>query len=207
VTVTLVSDDADDALRPAIAALNAVSARGGAPSAVRVLRDAPRTADSAAARDGAAIVHWPRIGTAGATAQGMWAGGSTLVAPLARLPLPAGGRTIARWSDGERAAAEWALGPGCVREIGAGVPASGDVALQPAFVAVARELFAPCESVGAAVPDSVARTFSRPGPAATAAVLRAANATSPLAPWLVGAAILLLAGEMYVRRDGRGAIR
>ncbi len=199
--VTLVTGDADDALRPVVAALTAEGARGSS-AAVRVVRAGPSAADSAAARDGAAVVVWPRIGGAVATAQGLWAGGATLVAPLARLTLPAGGTVVARWADGAPAAVESTLGRGCIRVIGAGMPSAGDVALQPAFFSVARALAAECSgaSVGAAVDDSIVKSFTRGGPAAAAAALRGADESSPLAPWLFGAALLLLIGELFVRR-------
>jgi hypothetical protein len=200
--VTLVSDDPDDALRPPIAALNARAARDGGALPVTVVRRGLSAADSAAARDGAAVVRWPRIGAATATAQGLWAGTGTLVAPLARMAIPLGGRAVARWADGERAAAEWPVGRGCVRVIGVGVPSAGDVTLQPAFTAVARSLLAPCDGAGsgARAPDSLATLFARAGAAATAAALRSSDESSPLAPWLLGAALVLLAGELAVRR-------
>src|ERR1019366_10825866 len=123
--VTIVSDDPDDALRPHMAALNADAGRGAAPAAVLVVRGGPSAADSAAAREGAAVVYWPRTGGATPSAQGLWAGSATLVAPLARLPIPPGGRVVARWADGERAAAEGPLGRGGVRAVGHGVPSAG----------------------------------------------------------------------------------
>lgn len=200
--VILVSDDPDDALRAPIAALNATAARGAAPATVRVVRSGPSSADSAAARDGAALVSWPRIGSAAPSAQGLWAGNATLVAPLARLAIPAAGRPVARWADGQRAAAEWPLGRGCVRAVGVGVPSAGDVTLQPAFGAVARSLLAPCDGANlwAAASDSLAKLFERPGAAATAAALRSTDEDSPLAPWLLAVALLLLACELVVRR-------
>jgi hypothetical protein len=205
-TATLVSDDGDDALRPFVAALNAESARGSA-ATVRIVRSPASAADSAAARDGAAVVVWPRIGSATATAQGLWAGGATIVAPLARLTLPSGGAVVARWADGAPAAAEWPLGRGCIRVIGAAVPPAGDISLQPAFYSVARALVAECggASAGAAIADSVAKSFVHAGPAATAAALRSADESSPLAPWLFGAALLLLIGELFIRRGSAEA--
>jgi hypothetical protein len=214
VDVALSSDDAGDALRPVISALNTRAA--GAKTTVRaiipvrVLREVPRAADSAAARAGTAIVVWPRVAggdaTAAPSAQGLTAGNATLVAPLGRSAVPqsaAGGRVIARWADGTPAAVESPLGLGCVRTIGVGVPAAGDVTIQPAFGAIARALFAPCENanVADAAPDSVARTFARAGAAASATALRSSDERSPLAPWLVAAALLLLIGELAVRRD------
>ncbi|MGH7654624.1 MAG: hypothetical protein ACREN6_08175, partial [Gemmatimonadaceae bacterium] len=109
---------------------------------------------------------------------------------------------VARWADGSPAAIEQPLGRGCVRTIGVGVPAVGDITLRPAFMAFARALLAPCAGAGvsAPAPDSVARRFARGGPAAVAASLRPADESSPLAPWLLGVALLLLVGELFVRR-------
>ncbi len=202
--VTLANGEPGDPLRPAVAALNGVAAPGAARAAVRVVRGVPSAADSAVARGGAAVVAWPPAGNAAPSAQAVWAGTSTLVAPLVRLPVPPGGRVVARWADGEIAAAEWPLGSGCLRAVGVGVPAVGDIPLQPAFTAVARALLGACDGVRAAraVPDSVARIFSRGGAAATAASLEASDDQSPLAPWLIAAALLLLVGELVVRRGG-----
>jgi hypothetical protein len=202
--VALVSGDPDDALRPAIAALNNATGHAGRAAPVRVVRAAPLAGDSAAAREGAAVVVWPHIGTTPPSAQGVWAGNATLVAPLARMVLPqaTGSRVVARWADGAPAAIESPLGRGCVRTIGVGVPVAGDVTLQPAFVAVARVLLAPCDgaNVGAAASDSTARLFTRSGAAATAAAIRPDDDRSPLAPWLLGGALLLLVGELFARR-------
>ncbi len=213
VAITLVSGDADDALRPAIGALNhavpnnaaGTAGRAGTAAAVRVLRARLVAADSAAARDGAAVVSWPHAGTTTPTAEGLWAGNATLVAPLERMPLPGlarGSHVVARWADGAPAAIESPLGRGCVRTIGVGVPNAGDVTLQPAFMAVAYALLAPCDgaSISTAVSDSTARMFARPGPAAPSASLRPDDDRSPLAPWLLGGALLLLIGELFARR-------
>jgi aerotolerance regulator-like protein len=200
--VTVSSDDPDDPLRPPVAALNAMSRAGASVVPVRVMRRAPLAADSAAARAGAAIVYWPRMEGATRAAEGLWADGATVVAPLARLSLPPGGRVVARWADGERAAAEWPVGRGCIREVAVGVPPAGDVTLQPAFAAVARALVAPCEgaSAGSAAPDSLAARFARGGAAASASAIRSSGDRAALAPWLAGAGLLLLIGELFVRR-------
>jgi hypothetical protein len=201
-TVTLASGYPDDPLRPPVAALNATR-RPGAPAVpVLVTRRAALAADSAAARAGAAVVHWPRMEQATAAAQGLWADGATVVAPFVRLSLPSGGRVIARWADGEPAAAEWPLGRGCIREVGVGVPSAGDVTLQPAFIAVTRALVAPCEGASAApaAPDSIANLFVRGGAAARASAIRSSTDRAAIAPWLAGAALALLIGELFMRR-------
>lgn len=201
-TVTLASSDPDDALRPVIAALGAGAVSGNARTAVRVVRDAPSPGDSLAALAGGTLVYWPRMERAMPSAEGLWAGGATIVAPFARLSMKDGGRVVARWADGERAAEELTLGRGCIRSVGVGIPPAGDVTIQPAFAAVARFLLAPCDgaTTGIAASDSVARTFERPGAAATAAALRSTDEESALAPWLLAAAMLLLAVELFMRR-------
>ena len=205
--VTLVSNDADDVLRPVLAALNEHADRAAAGAAVRVVRAVLNSADSAAARAGAAVVSWPRIAAGGrVAAEGLSAGNATVVAPLERIEYPGkldGSRVVARWGDGKPAASEWPVGSGCIRRIGVGVPEAGDVTLQPAFGAVARVLLAPCDgaNVGMALSDSVAKLFVHAGPAATAAALRSTDESSPLATWLFAAALLLLLGEVVMRRD------
>ena len=66
----------------------------------------------------------------------------------------------------------------------------------------ARALLATCDgaSVSAAVSDSIAGLFARTGAAATAAGLRPDDDRSPLAPWLLGGALVLLIGELFARR-------
>jgi aerotolerance regulator-like protein len=204
-TVTLVSDDADDPLRPVVAALNASFDRGAPTASVTVMRAAPRAADTVAARAGATIVLWPRIGGTAPAAEGLSAGNATVVAPFERIANASsrsGSHIVARWGDGREAALEWSLGRGCIRVIGVGVPIAGDITLQPAFFSVARSLLAPCADAISASPvaDSVAKSFVRAGPAATAASLRGGDESSPLAPWLFGAALLLVIGELFVRR-------
>ena len=205
--IMFVSSDPDDALRPPIAALNAATGPGATALPVRVVRLPPHAADSAAARAGAAIVLWPHGAAVAPSAQGLWAGKATLVAPLERIALAttAGSRVVARWADGSPAAIEQPLGLGCVRTVGVGVPATGDITLQPSFMAVARALFAPCAAarVFASAPDSTVRQFGRAGPAATAAAVRSTDESTPLSPWLIGAALLLLVGELFVRRGSQ----
>ncbi len=208
--VTLVSGDADDALRPIVAALNASFDRGASTATVTVTRTTPHAADTAAARAGATIVFWPHIGGTAPAAEGLSAGNATVVAPLERIAIGSprsGSHVVARWGDGRDAALEWPLGRGCIRVIGVGVPTAGDVTLQPAFFSVARSLLAPCADAISASPvaDSLAESFVRAGPAATAASLRGGDESSPLAPWLFGAALLLLIGELFMRRGPVGA--
>jgi hypothetical protein len=200
VAISLVSADANDDLAPVVAALN-----GSAPAsrAVRLIRSPATAGDSARARSGAAVVEWRRIeGGAAVRAEGVWAGSTTLVAPLARLVIPAAGRAVARWSDGTAAAIESPIGTGCLRSVAIGSPAAGDVTLQPAFQAVAAELLAPCGGLmsGLLAPDSIAGAFSRIGVPAAAAAFEDQSSPSRLAPWLIAGALLLLLVEWWARR-------
>ena len=205
--VTLVSGDPDDALRPAIATLNARDVRRrSARAAVRVVRDRAVAAGDSRPRRWPARRSCTGRASAGATpsAEGLWAGGATLVAPLARLSIPEGGRVVARWADGERAAAERPAWPRVhPRRSASAFPTAGDVTLQPAFVAVARFLLAPCDgaAAGIAAADSVATSFARAGPAATAAALRSRGRALPARALAArGAACCSWPPRLFVRR-------
>ncbi len=211
--ISLIDADANDDLAPAIDALNTESAARrerensaglAAPNReVRVIRASASPADSALARTGVTIVEWRRPdAAAGGPADGVWAGRTTLVAPLSRLALPTQGRVVARWSDGMSAAVESPIGTGCVRTVGIGVPIAGDVTLQPAFQSLAAELLAPCggEVAADAASGAVAATLTRSGAPAPAAAFEDLSIPSPVAPWLIGASLLLLLSEWSVRR-------
>ena len=231
VSVTLVDTAAGSQLSAVVAALSAAAAISASTTAnanvfaVRVVRDTPSSADSAAARAGSAVVHWLRAPAVVATrVEGLSTRDATLVASLARLgaestappgapatpqPTPIGARVVARWADGAPAAVEMVLGAGCIRTVGVGLPATGDVALQPSFAAVARELLAPCggaRPAGAASADSTYRSLARSGAAALAPSLLATGGNSPLAAWLVAAALLVLVAEWWVRSRSLGVV-
>ena len=195
---------------------------GGA--SVRVVRDAPTAADSVWAREGRALVIWP-VGAsptwqrhdvtdtafAVTAPRGTSTGASglvrsaTVVARFARTNLPPPGRIIARWSDGEPAATEAALGAGCVRAVVVTVPV-GDLPLTPAFQHFARRLAAPCGAAArnAPAPDNVLATVLPPTVPASErlsiATLAAELPGSRLAGWLLALALLLALAEMWIRR-------
>ena len=198
----------DDPLAATAALLAAQSPTGPSPTPVRVVRTAMTAADSSASRGGTAVVVWPRAFAGEATARGVTDGRATLVAPLGATPVPDEGVVVARWADGTAAAVEREFGNGCVRTVGIGLADAGDVALQPAFVALARTLLGPCvlQASWPVVSDSVLSRIERGGAAASAAVLRAGDDASPLAPWLLMAAFVLLLVEAAMRRaSGRDA--
>lgn len=215
---TLDTPLADDPIAPAITRLDA--ARGV--QQVRIVRRAPSAADSAWAREGEragprsgdraagrVLVHWPVGAQTAARAEGVIAFGlreATLVAPLARLEgvldTTASPRVIARWRDGVVAATERRVGAGCVRDVAVGIPLAGDITLRPPFTAFLQAMVEPCGGArGLAVSDSVATAFADGDAAVPATRLTAASAAdSTLAAWLLGAALLALAAEWFVRR-------
>jgi len=227
VAVTLVDTALGSQLAAVVAAISSTAGDRPTSAAVRVIRDSPGAADSAAARAGAAIVHWLRApAVAKMNVEGVSTFDATLVGALARLSLPTsavaagvgapeseavawGGRIIARWADGAPAAVESGLGAGCIRTVGVGLPSVGDLPLQPSFGAVARDLLAPCGGTrpgNALLSDSSYLSLGRSGAAAIAPVLLANDGHSPIAAWLVAAALLLLVGEWWFRsRARRGA--
>lgn len=214
------SMSADDPLRPA---LELLSADRGAQD-VRLIRAAPSAADSAWVFEvpGAVLVLWPasgasadsaRDGPVDARADPVVAAGvvaldagaaAPLVAPLMRRVVPAG-RVIARWRDGTPAATERALGKGCVRSVGVGIPAAGDLTLRPPFAHFLAAMLAPCGGRrGAVLPTDALPWLHAEGTLADASDLAAAlPGTSPLSIWLFALALLLLGLEQVVRMSTR----
>jgi hypothetical protein len=168
----------------------------------RVVPGALSTADSLAARDGAAVVHWPPLDGSAPAAEGVWARGTTLVALLGRRPIDTTGQAIAFWADGSPAVVERPLGRGCIREVGVGVPLAGDLTLRSAFVRFQKAVTGGCgmRARGEVASDSIVKSLARGSAAASARLLAADDDSSPLAPWLVGFAMLALVAEWFVRR-------
>lgn len=223
--VVVESPDEDDPVAAGVALAGAV-----APAPVRIVRGETDSGSSTADSSGA-VVLWPRSGapagwerrpapdtigalTADASRAGAGPhGASTLVAPFVRVARPpaptADVRPIAWWADGEVAAIERRSGAGCVREVGVPLP-EGDLTLRPPFARLLTALIAPCGDVPASftpIPDSALAPVVGAGPAAVplARAGLAADARSPLVPWLLGGALLLLLLEWLVRRRERGA--
>jgi hypothetical protein len=217
--------DEFDAATAALAAswpgrLRTVRTPVAVPSAQRVeLRVSATVADSALARGGVAIVVWPSLMRASGSAavpaaqaatratvtvrpNGVATDDAVLVAPLSVAPVAGGGLVVARWANGEPAAVERAAGDGCLRDVGIGVPAAGDVTLQPAFRAIARALFGPCaaRTTSPGAPASRVQSLERRGAAAPATQFRERDHVPDLTAWLLAAAFLLLAGELALRR-------
>jgi hypothetical protein len=196
---------------------------------VQVVRGALTAADSAWARDGRAVVVWPdalvpdwrrRAAADTAFAVTAPAGGgtdrggarpATVIAPFVRTLVPPPGRVIARWSDGEPAVTEVALGTGCLRSVAVPVPAVGDLPLTPAFRRFAERMVETCEGTShqPAVPDSVlgavlpARVPTRDR--LTVAALGAETPPSRLAAWMLALALVAAVAELWVRRGASDA--
>jgi hypothetical protein len=190
---------------------------------VRIVRDGPTAADRAWARDSAGVlVDWPvdgvptawarsaRADTAGAVVAVEVSRRSAFVAPLPRRATwrgaGGGARVVARWADGTPAAVERGAGDGCVREVAVAVPQTGDAALRPTFRALLGALAGPCahRAVGAPLDATALGTLAGRGPLLATASLAAPPAPrDPLARWLLGAAIALLALEVPLRLVGR----
>lgn len=201
----LVTSLADDPLAPALGALPV--RRGG--QAVRIVRARASAADSSWARDaGAVLMEWP-LSSGEVRADGVVVTGATpttLVAPLARLPLPPGALVRARWRDGTPAVSEGTLGAGCIRHVGVGVPMAGDLTLRDPFMRFLTRMVAPCGAeTGAVLADSALAAFadeSRGASVAASFLVRATSRETQLAAWLLAAALGLLLGEWALRRRG-----
>ncbi len=206
----LVTDEAEDPLAPAVARL--ALPRGA--EAVRITRSMPDAADSAWVRAGdRVLVHWPQARDAEVVADALFVPGppaTTLVAPLARLPLATGpgttARVLVRWRDGAPAATQEPVGRGCLRQVAIGLPVAGDLTLRPAFDALLEHLTVPCAGRRAPLLADDSLAWLR-GPAAAAApapaLASAAPVDDPAAAWLLAAALLALAAEWVIRRRVR----
>lgn len=207
----------DDPLQPALAGLRVARGAHG----VRLARAEASAADSAWVREvpGAVLVLWPASGASADVARdgsvdpradtviaaGVVAldGGEAipLVAPLMRRVVPEG-RVVARWRDGQPAVTERVYGNGCVRSVGVGIPAAGDLTLRPPFAHFLEAMLAPCGGArGVVLPDSALPWLHAQGVLADGPTLAAAAPTSsPLTKWLLLFATLALAVEQVVRR-------
>jgi len=218
----------DDPLRFAL--VNPRSAADTASSNVLVVRGTPDGVDSAWAANGdRALVHWPATHTRadGAPAPavpppwtaraapdsvgGLAAGDAVVVAPFERWAAyeeaggNAAGRVVARWVDGEPAAIEVPHGAGCIRTVMVGVPARGDLVLQPRFARLAAVLTARCG--GPVQPGTLdsARLASLAGEPATAhaagsALPQPEVSRSAVAPWLFAAALAFALAALVLQR-------
>lgn len=202
--------DANDAVAAGLSLMGVVAPEGS----VRLVRTPPTPDDSLwAASAGHVLVHWPeRDGVAGWKHRasidaigGVSANGASLVARFPRLWVLEGD-AIARWSDGEPAAVEHAVGNGCIRDVAVLIDESSDLTLRAPFRQFAAELIAPCGGALATAQVDSATRVSLAGGDALAAATSVRNRTiesSPWTPWLLALAAVLLLGELALRRTPR----
>lgn len=214
---------ADSARRPQLAGDAsdplAVSLAMAAPmtrAETRIVRGAIAAADSvwAGERRGRVLLHWPASGqpdgfvarAARDSVGGVVARGEALIAPFERRwqLVPALGReAVAWWTDGDPAAAEAALGAGCVRSVAIPVSGAGDFVLRPDFHALVRELMQPCGGAPAyepAQPATLAMLAGSGGLAPSSAFAKPPAETPPAARWLLLGSLLCALLELFARR-------
>lgn len=200
----LTRPDADDAIA-------AAAARVGprARAEARIVRAPGATSGDSAwvsAEQGRVLVVWPparETGSDTARVRGIAWDGDALVAPLSVTDAPAPGRVVAWWDDGTPAAVERTLGAGCIREVHVGVSQRGDVALRGGMLRFVRALADPCGGRRDLVPVQPA-TLGMRGDAPARALPRAPGEDAwRIGRWLLGASMLLLLVEPFVRRGRR----
>ena len=187
----------------------------------RIVRGALGAADSlwAGEQRGRVLLHWPATdapegflarGTRDSVG-GVVARSEAVLAPFERrwqLVAALGREAVAWWVDGDPAAAESAVGAGCVRSVAIPVSAAGDFVLRPDFHALVRELVQPCGGVPAFEPASSASLTMLAGTgglAPSSAFAKPPAETSPAAKWLLLGSLLCALLELLARRrQGRG---
>lgn len=203
---------ADDA----VALATSVAGFPTSDSVVRVIRDAATAGDSVWAASGRhTLVRWPVADAPPGwvarlhpdTVLAVVAGEAALVSPLERRWQPDSAaratRVSARWVDGVPAAIERDVGSGCIRDVGIAVPTQGDLVLRPAFGRFVRALLAPCATVagGLAAESATLEALAGAGPLAAHDAVRPPDAVAtPLVPWLLALALIMLLLELAVRR-------
>lgn len=191
--------------------LRATLALAGAAGAARVVRGPLASRDSADARAGAVVVHWPvDPGQAGWTVRtpdtmpGVATGDHVVAAPFVRVADPPPGQVIAAWIDGTPAATQQAMGAGCVRSVAIPVVDTGDIVIRTSFLEMTRRLVAPCGGPVSRRPLDQRRLDSLTGDSTVmeSRLLRAGSSprTAPL--WLAGALALFGLEPLIRRRTG-----
>jgi hypothetical protein len=119
-------------------------------------------------------------------------------------------RVVARWADGEPAAVEKNIGKGCIRSVAIPVTAVGDLVIRPEFIALMREITAPCGESRSTVPltPTMMASLGGRGPlVVTDAFAARRDIASPLVPWLFAIALAAAIAELLVRRMSLNPIR
>ena len=156
--------------------------------------------DSAAARRGATVIHWPaRSMTGPMSLAALTIAKTTWVAPLARdtMRVPTTGRAIAWWADGTPAAWSLAAGRGCIVEVRAALPTAGDLTLSLGAQAWLAALVTVCDRRDprvSAPPVWLAAPATR-----RTTLVSEERRSSRIAPWLLGAAFALGVAEVLLR--------
>jgi hypothetical protein len=184
---------------------------------IRIMRNASLSAEDMAwaSGDGHVLATWPSDGrplfSVGRTpvdqSGGILSGDTRLIAGFERrwkftTDSLGAARVIARWADGEPAAVERGIGKGCIRSVAIPVMAVGDLVIRPEFIALVREIAAPCGESRSTTPlASTIASLGGRGPLATNDAFAARrDIPSPLAPWLFGIALAAALAELVVRR-------
>ncbi len=118
-----------------------------------------------------------------------------------------GARVTVRWADGDAAVVEKQVGGGCLKSVGIPVTGVGDLVIRPEFVRLVEVVAAPCGDpvvMPPLAPSNIASLAGIGGLAPRGAFAARADIVSPLAPWLLGLALLAALAELMARpRSGR----
>jgi hypothetical protein len=183
-----------------------LAAHGGSATRLRVSTGSLDASDSAFARNGGLVVQWataPGVDTLASLRALIADNGAAAIGHFLPVPVDSIGSPILRWESGAAAAYQRALGAGCVRYIGAAVGDRGDEVIRPAFLALVRQMLAPCSfpDVTPATSDDLQWMRAPVGGAASVA-----EAPPEASLWLVRAllalalAALLLEWALRARR-------
>ncbi len=192
----LVHADGDDP----IAATATLIGDSVAPANTIVERGAAVTADdSAAARRGATVLWWPAVAYRGdSKLEAVTVGSRTWIAPMGLdSAIVRDSSAIGWWADGHVAVTSTSLGSGCLLTMRAALPAAGDQTLSLSAQSWLAAVLTSC--------DMTPLVTSAPPAWLVAPTRRVAQAdvvstqSSTLAPWLIGAGLVLAALELLLR--------
>jgi hypothetical protein len=211
----------DDALAVAVSVASKQQPR----ASTRIVRNSSLTAEDTAwaSGEGNVLVTWPSEGrplfsvtrTPVDQSGGILIGDTRLIAGFDRrwkftVDSLGAARVVARWADGEPAAVEKGIGKGCIRSVAIPVTAVGDLVIRPEFIALMREIAAPCGESRSTTPlaSTVMASLGGRGPLATNDAFAARrDIASPLVPWLFAIALAAALAELFVRRVSPNPIR
>lgn len=194
----------------ALAVTAVIAGKSTEQNAAKIFRTAAFTPD-----DAQPVVVWPAserppfaVATAPDLSGGITTATTQVVAPFTRQwKFPAdsirSARVIARWADGEPAAIEKQIGQSCIKSVAIPVVAVGDLVIRPEFVRLMSSITSPCGGGISSTPGPAAALTSLAGTGALASsrsFTAREDVESPLAPWLLGIALLAALSELYVRR-------